>query len=108
MRIFLLSLLLILLGFSGYSQIQEDTTIVVIPHIKSGIIEFNSPEKINSVEIRSVLDEVVFNQKIYNNQKYVNANSITRSCYYIVFTTFTGQKKIQKLFFSEEASAAPE
>jgi hypothetical protein len=107
MRIFLLSLLLILLGFNSYSQIQEDTTIVVIPNIKSGIIEFNSPEKIDSVEIRSILDEIVFNQKIYN-QRYINADFVTRSFYYIVFTTEKGEKKLQKLFFSEEASAAPE
>lgn len=107
MRALFLSLLLILLGFSGYSQIQEDTTIVVIPHIKSGIIEFNSPEKLSSVEIKNIFDEVIFSQNIYGGNM-ININFIPRSCYYIVFTTFSGQKKIQKLFFSEEASAAPE
>jgi hypothetical protein len=107
MRRFILSLSLILLGFYGYSQILEDTTIVVIPHIKSGLVEFNSQEKLSSVEIKNIFDEVIFSQNIYGGNM-ININFIPRSCYYIVFTTFTGEKKTQKLFFSEEASAAPE
>ena len=107
MRKLFWSVLLILLGSNSYSQIQEDTTIVVIPHIKSGLVEFNSPEKLNSVEIKNIFDEVIFSQNIYGGNM-ININFIPRSCYYIVFTTEKGEKKLQKLFFSEEASAAPE
>ena len=99
MRRFILSLSLILLGFIGYSQIIEDTTITVTPDIESGIVYFNSPEKIDSVEIRGILDEIVFSQKINNGQDAINISSLPRSCYYIAFITTKGETKVQKLFF---------
>lgn len=104
MRSFILSLSLVLLGHIGYSQVTEDTSINVVPDVASGIVYFNAPEKIDSVEIKGLLDEVVFNQKIYG-ENMININFIPRSCYYIVFTTEKGEKKIQKLFFNKEMTA---
>ena len=98
MRSFILSLSLVLLGHIGYSQIIEDKTISVTPDVASGIVYFSSPEKIDSVEIRGILDEVVFKQKI-NGQDAINISSLPRSCYYIAFITAKGETKIQKLFF---------
>lgn len=98
MRRFILSLSLVLLGLIGYSQITEDKTISVTPDPVSGIIYFSSPDKIDSVEIRGILDEIVFSQKV-DNQREFNANSVPRNYYYIAFITAKGETRIQKLFF---------
>ena len=99
MRRFILSLSLVLLGLIGYSQIIEDKTISVTPDVASGIVYFSSPDKIDSVEIRGILDEIVFSQKINNGQDAINISSLPRSCYYIAFITTKGETKVQKLFF---------
>lgn len=98
MRRFALSVLLILLGFCGYSQkIIEDTSVKATVDVPSGIVYFDSDKKIDSVQIRGILDEIVFQEKVTGD--FVNISSIPRSCYYIVFITDKREKLVQKLFF---------